>query len=92
MQIRFISGLTAEEENQFAPSLLRAITTILDQFSLAYTLRIETSGNQVYQHSQPAQPLKLASGDGQTEASGPVPTPAPLRLRMPPNWQSRRDG
>jgi hypothetical protein len=29
MQIRFISGLTAEEENQFAPPLLRAITTIL---------------------------------------------------------------
>jgi hypothetical protein len=55
MQIRFVSGLTAGEENQFAPALLQAITTILDQFPLAYTLRIETSGNQVFQHSQPGR-------------------------------------
>jgi hypothetical protein len=80
MQIRFISGLTAEEENQFAPPLLRAITTILDQFSLAYTLRIETSGNQVYQHSQPAQPLKPAAD--QPVIAEPIPLKATSRLRI----------
>jgi hypothetical protein len=56
MQIRFISGLTAEEENELAPALLSAVTTLLDRFPLAYTLRIETSGNQVFQHSLPARP------------------------------------
>lgn len=55
MQIRFISGLTAEEEDDLAPALLRSVTTLLDRFPLAYTLRIETSGNRVYQHSQPAK-------------------------------------
>jgi hypothetical protein len=56
MQIRFISGLTAEEENELAPALLSAVTTLLDRFPLAYTLRIETSGNRVFQHSLPARP------------------------------------
>jgi hypothetical protein len=56
MQIRFISGLTAEEENELAPALLSAVTTLLDHFPLAYTLRIETSGNRVFQHSLPARP------------------------------------
>jgi hypothetical protein len=55
MQIRFVSALTASDENQFAPALLQAITTLLDQFPLAYTLRIETSGNQIFQHSQPGR-------------------------------------
>jgi hypothetical protein len=56
MHIRFISGLTAEEEDELAPALLQSVTTLLDRFPLAYTLRIETSGNQVYQHTQPARP------------------------------------
>lgn len=55
MQIRFVSGLTAEEENDLAPALLSAVTAILDRLPLAYTLRIETSGNEVFQHSQPAR-------------------------------------
>jgi hypothetical protein len=92
MQIRFISGLTAEEENQFAQPLLRAITTILDQFALAYTLRIETSGNEVYQHSQPAQPLKPAMTDSQPVVAEPIPLQAAARLRIQQAWSARRDG
>jgi hypothetical protein len=54
MEIRFISSLTAEDENVFAPALLKAIGTLLDQFPIAYTLRIETTGSQVFQHSPAA--------------------------------------
>ena len=54
MDIRFISSLTAEDENAFAPALLRAVSAVLDQFPIAYTLRIETTGSQVFQHNQPA--------------------------------------
>ena len=54
MDIRFVSTLTAEDEDRIAPSVLRAITTLLDQFSLAYTLRIETTGERVFQHHHPA--------------------------------------
>ena len=51
MDIRFISSLTAEDENVFAPALLKAVGAILDQFPIAYTLRVETTGAQVFQHT-----------------------------------------
>jgi hypothetical protein len=54
MNIRFVSTLTAEDEAHFAPALLRAIGSLLDQLPLAYTVRIETTGAQVFQHSHPA--------------------------------------
>jgi len=54
MDIRFISSLTPDDENAFAPALLKAVGVLLDQFPIAYTLRIETTGAQVYQHSHPA--------------------------------------
>jgi hypothetical protein len=51
MEIRFVSSLTAEDENLFAPGLLKAIGAILDQLPIAYTVRIETTGSQVFQHT-----------------------------------------
>ena len=49
MEIRFISSLTAEDENAFAPALLKAVGALLDQMPIAYTIRIETTGAQVFQ-------------------------------------------
>ena len=49
MDIRFISSLTPEDENAFAPALLKAVSAVLDQFPIAYTIRMETTGAQVYQ-------------------------------------------
>jgi hypothetical protein len=54
MEIRFISSLTAEDEEVFAPAVLKAASAFLDQLPIAYTLRIETSGAQVYQHTHVA--------------------------------------
>ena len=54
MEIRFISSLTAEDENLIAPALLKAFGPLLDQLPIVYTLRIETSGAQVFQHSHAA--------------------------------------
>lgn len=51
MEIRFISSLTAEDENAFAPALLKAIGALLDHLPIAYTMRIETIGAQVFQHA-----------------------------------------
>ena len=64
MDIRFISSLTAEDENAFAPTLLKAVGAILDQFPIAYTLRVETTGAQVFQHTHPPfeAPLTPARG------------------------------
>ena len=49
MEIRFISSLTAEDENQFAPALLKAVAALLDRLPIAYTMRIQTTGAQVFQ-------------------------------------------
>ena len=54
MDIRFISSLTAEDENLFAPALLKAVGALLDQLPIAYTIRIETTGSQVFQHTHSA--------------------------------------
>ena len=54
MNVRFVSTLTAEDENAFAPALLRALGSLLDQLPIAYTVRIETTGAQVFQHSHPS--------------------------------------
>jgi hypothetical protein len=54
MDIRFISTLTADDENQIAPALLKAVSALLDLLPIAYTVRIETTGSQVFQHSHPA--------------------------------------
>jgi hypothetical protein len=61
MEIRFVSSLTAEDENLFAPALLKAVGALLDQLPIAYTVRIETTGSQVFQHThavteEPAKP------------------------------------
>ena len=63
MDIRFVSSLTAEDENLFAPGLLKAIGALLDQLPIAYTVRIETTGAQVFQHTNagPEERAKAAA-------------------------------
>jgi hypothetical protein len=68
MEIRFISSLTAEDEDLFAPALLKAFGALLDQLPIVYTLRIETTGAQVYQHSHAA--LQGAGGTVLEAAAG----------------------
>jgi hypothetical protein len=64
MEIRFISTLTPEDEENMAPVLLRAATSLLDQTGIAYTLRIETTSDKVFQHNHPA-----VSGSGESALS-----------------------
>lgn len=54
MDIRFVSSLTPDDENELAPALLSAIAALLDRVEFAYTLRIETTGAQVLHHSHPS--------------------------------------
>lgn len=73
MDIRFISSLTAEDENAFAPALLKAVSAVLDQFPIAYTVRIETTGSQVFQHTHPSFEAAM---------------PAPARVEVKPRVSS----
>jgi hypothetical protein len=54
MEIRFISTLTADDEKQMAPALMNSVTALLDALPIAYTLRIETLGAKVFQHTHPS--------------------------------------
>ncbi len=62
MEIRFISSLTAEDEDLFAPAVLKAVSAVLDQLPIAYTMRIETAGAQVYQHSHAVPEVRESNG------------------------------
>jgi hypothetical protein len=71
MDIRFVSSLTSEDEKLFAPALLKAVAALLDQLPIAYTVRIETTGAEVFQHAHAVsveEPAKAelfeASGNG----------------------------
>jgi hypothetical protein len=75
MEIRFVSSLTAEDENFFAPGLLKAIGAILDQLPIAYTVRIETTGAQVFQHTNagPEERAKAAFEPSGAGFAGSMP-------------------
>ena len=60
MDIRFVSSLTSEDERLFAPALLKAVAAILDQLPIAYTVRIETTGADVFQHAHAVEDLPKA--------------------------------
>ena len=50
MEIRLVSTLTPDDEARLAAALCAAAGTLLDHLSIAYTLRIETSDGQVFDH------------------------------------------
>jgi len=54
MDIRFVSSLTGDDENRLAPALLTALTALLDQFPIAYNIRIQTTDAKVFQRISPA--------------------------------------
>lgn len=52
MDIHFISSLTPDDEDRLAPALLEALKPMLELMPIAYTIRIRTSSNTVYQHTR----------------------------------------
>jgi hypothetical protein len=67
MEVRFVSSLTSEDEERYAPAVLAALAGMLDHTNLAYTIHIRTSGDRVFQHHHPASFL-----DGTDEGLRPV--------------------
>jgi hypothetical protein len=54
MEIHFISSVTVDDEARIAAALLAVSSCLLDQFAVAYSVRIETSDGQVFQRTHPA--------------------------------------
>jgi hypothetical protein len=52
MDIHFISSLNPDDEDRLAPVILAALRPMLELMPIAYTVRIRTSSNNVYQHTK----------------------------------------
>ena len=72
MDIRFVSTLTADDERQFAPALLRAVSSLLDATPIAYTLRIETLDGEVFQHTHPSPASEGGALDRRSARTTPL--------------------
>jgi hypothetical protein len=84
MDIRFVSSLTSEDEELFAPALLKAVAALLDQLPITYTVRIETTGAEVFQHAhaaadEPAKTdvLESVGGNGHSRSLNHYPVRLP---------------
>ncbi len=77
MNIRFTSSLTPEDENTIAPSLMKALSGILDLLPIAYAIRIDTSDSQVYQHRSDGP--GMAADEPLRPRTAPMPSSYGLR-------------
>ena len=75
MEISFISSLDAQEEERIASVLLAAVSALLDETSVPYTVRIKTSGQRLFQRSHP--------GIAPAADTAVLPPPSPHRARPP---------
>jgi hypothetical protein len=62
MDIRFVSTLTADDEERVAGALLGALVALLDGLPIAYALRIETTSAKVFQRTN------MSNAESETEA------------------------
>lgn len=62
MQIRFVSSLTVEDERRVAQAIVACASSLLSLFPVAYSLRVETSGGDVFDPTESsAEPGKGTS-------------------------------
>jgi hypothetical protein len=48
VNIRFISTLTAEDENHLAPGILRAVSALAEMFPIRFAVRLDTVDGRTY--------------------------------------------
>jgi hypothetical protein len=59
MDIRLISTLTAEDEARLAKAICTTAGQLLDQFSIMYTIRIETADGQLFERHHTPEPADV---------------------------------
>jgi hypothetical protein len=52
VDIRLVSSFTDDDEDRFAGVLLNTMSDLLSQIPIVYSVRIETAGGKVLQHSR----------------------------------------
>lgn len=58
MDIHFVSTLTPEDEDRYAPMVLAAVRAILDQMPISYAVRIVTTNGTSVQHTKADTPVE----------------------------------
>ena len=53
MHIELTSTLTQEDENRLAPSVMKALSAMLDMLPISYMLRLETTDQSVLENVSP---------------------------------------
>ena len=77
MDIRMVSSLTPEDEARLAPALMSALTSLLDQLPICYTVRVETTAGRTFHHNH--SPVEVALGDDSPD----FPADALLSFNVP---------
>jgi len=66
MDLRFISTLTPDDEDRYAPMILAAIKALLDLTPITYSVRITTANATVLHHTK-TEPTVVGPGDPHVE-------------------------
>jgi hypothetical protein len=56
VNIRFVSTLTAEDENQLAPGILKAVAALAGMFPIRFAVKLDTVDGQTYHAGSPLSP------------------------------------
>jgi hypothetical protein len=72
MDLHFVSTLTPEDEDRYAPMVLAAVRALLEPMPIAYALRIVTANGQTVQHTKAE-----ATPGGDAAAGAPSRRPGP---------------
>jgi hypothetical protein len=60
MDIHFISTLTPEDEDRYAPMVISAVQAILNFMPISYAVRITTANHRVFHHTKAEPDLTTA--------------------------------
>jgi hypothetical protein len=74
MDIHFVSTLTPEDEDRYAPMVLAAVKAILEPMPISYAVRVVTANGHTVQHTKSEQA---------EEAPGPIGRRTGPRLVTP---------
>ena len=76
MDIHFVSTLTPEDEDRYAPMVLAAVKAILEPMPISYAVRVVTANGLAVQHTKSEQDAAVAA----SRRTGPrLVTPAANR-------------
>ena len=77
MDIHFVSTLTPEDEDRYAPMVLAAVKAILEPMPISYAVRVVTANGLAVQHTKSDQAEEMPVA---TRRGGPrLVTPAVTR-------------